>query len=106
MVLTIVGLRWPVALDPWLLAVLPVPVVIEWWCEQLGLARYSPTRQVPLTLIAAPAVGVGLARYLESPGDALFWAVVAAYAVICLIPVAIGHSRRADRQSSEHRHLT
>jgi len=95
--LALAGLRWPVGLDPWLVVLLPVPVVIEWWCEQLGLARYSPRRQVPLTLLAAPAVGVGLARYLESPGDVLFWAVVAAYAVICLVPVAAGRSRRADR---------
>lgn len=96
-VLALAGVRWPIELDPWLVALLPVPVVIEWWCEQLGLVRYSAGRQVPLTLLAAPAVGVGLARYLESPGDVLFWAAVVGYAVICLIPVVVGRSRRADR---------
>jgi hypothetical protein len=94
MALTLAGVRWPVELDPWLLFLLPVPVVIEWWGEQLRLIRYSAARQVPLTLLCAPAVGVGLARYLESPGDGLFWAVVGSYAVICLAPVLIGHARR------------
>jgi hypothetical protein len=87
MAAALAGLPWPDRLDPWLLALLPVPVVAEWWLEQLGAVRYSPTRQVVLSLVCAPAVGVGLARYLVDPGDALFWTVVAAYAVVCLAPV-------------------
>lgn len=94
MAFALAGIRWPIALDPWLLALLPVPVVVEWWGEHLRLVRYSPTRQVALTLLAAPAVGVGLARYLESPGDRLFWAVVAVYAVVCLIPFLVGPKLR------------
>jgi hypothetical protein len=94
-VLALAGVRWPDRLDPWLVALLPVPVAVEWWVEQLGRARYSPTRQVLLSLLAAPAVGVGLARYLRSPGDPLFWAVVATYAVICVVPVVV--SRRLAR---------
>ena len=97
MLLTLAGLRWPDALDPWLVALLPVPVVIEWWGEHLGLIRYSAARQVPLTLLAAPAVGVGLARYLEHPGDRLFWGVVASYAVLCLVPFLIGPRHTRDR---------
>ena len=97
MLLTLAGLRWPDALDPWLVALLPVPVVIEWWGEHLGLIRYSATRQIPLTLLAAPAVGVGLARYLEHPGDRLFWGVVATYAVLCLVPFLIGPRLARDR---------
>ncbi len=93
-VLTLAGIRWPAAADPLLLVLLPVPVVVEWWCEQLGLVRYAPVRQVLLSLVAAPAVGVGLARYLESPGDRLFWTVVAVYAVVCAVPVAIRWGRR------------
>jgi hypothetical protein len=100
-VLALAGLRWPGALDPWLLALLPVPVVTEWWLEHLTALRYSAGRQVALTVLAAPAVGIGLARYLESPGDTLFWAVVAAYAVICLIPVLVqGRRRRPARPHS------
>ncbi len=94
MAFALAGIRWPIALDPWLLALLPMPVVVEWWGEHLRLVRYSPTRQVALTLLAAPAVGVGLARYLESPGDRLFWAVVAVYAVVCLIPFLVGPKLR------------
>jgi len=93
--LTLAGVRWPVGLDPWFLALLPVPVVVEWWAEHLGGIRYSSTRQVALTVLAAPAVGVGLARYLESPGDGLFWVVVATYAVICIVPVLIQGRRRS-----------
>ncbi|MFZ4519413.1 MAG: hypothetical protein ACOYOP_13555 [Microthrixaceae bacterium] len=93
------GLRWPTALDPWLLVLLPVPVVVEWWAEHLGLARYSAPRQVVLSLLAAPAVGVGLARYLERPGDPLFWGVVAAYAVLCAVPVVLGHRRARARRT-------
>jgi len=94
-VLTLAGVRWPLGLDPWLLFLLPVPVVADWWAEHLELVEYSATRQVALTLVAAPAVGVGLARYLESPGDTLFWSVVAVYAVVCLVPVLIRSRRRS-----------
>lgn len=94
MIAALAGARWPDAADPVLLAVLPIPVVVEWWLEQLDVVRYSPVRQVLLSLLAAPAVGVGLARYLESPGDALFWTVVVVYAVVCAAPVAIRWRRR------------
>ena len=97
--LAVAGVPRPVGLDPWLLVLLPVPVVAEWWCEQLGLVRYSARRQVPLTLLAAVAVGVGLGRYLESPGDRLFWSVVAGYAVVCVAPVVIAGRRRAQNGS-------
>jgi hypothetical protein len=95
-VLALAGVRWGSALDPWLLFLLPVPVVVEWWAEHLDVVRYSATRQTVLTVLCAPAVGVGLARYLESPGDPLFWGVVATYAVVCIIPVVIqGRRTRA-----------
>lgn len=92
-VAALAGLRWPASLDPWLLVLLPVPVVAEWWAEHLGRVAYSGRRQVALTLLAAPAVGVGLARYLEHPGDPLFWGVVAAYAVLCAAPLLLTPSR-------------
>jgi hypothetical protein len=93
-VAALAGLRWPGGLDPWLLVLLPLPVVAEWWLEQLGRVRYSPTRQVALPRVCAPAVGVGLARYLEHPGDLLLWGVVAAYAVVCALPVLLARSGR------------
>ncbi len=102
--LALAGIRWPVQLDAWLLWLLPVPVVLEWWLEHLGWASYSAARNVALTLICAPAVGVGLARYLEDPGDGLFWWVVATYAVVCLLPVLLGARggrHGADRHPQE-----
>ncbi len=93
MVLTLSGIRWPIGLDPWLVALLPLPVVVEWWGEQLGLIAYSATRQVLLTLLCAPAVGVGLARYLESPGDLVFWAIAGTYSLVCLLGLFVTRSR-------------
>lgn len=87
---TLAGMRWPRAADPWLLWLLPVPVVTEWALEQLGLIGYSARRNTTLTLLCAPAVGVGLARYMTSSGDTLFWSVVACYAAICIIAVMLG----------------
>ena len=108
MVLTLAGIRWPVSLDPWLIALLPLPVVVEFWLEQLGRIRYSSTRQVLLSLLCAPAVGVGLARYLESPGDTVFWAIAGAYAVICLIPLLLARSLprpATDEAATESEHV-
>lgn len=100
---TLAGLRWPETSDAWLLWLLPVPVVTEWSLEHLGLVRYSAIRNTTLTLICAPAVGVGLARYMTSPGDTLFWSVVVAYAVICIIPVVLGSkiNQRSPRSRTD-----
>jgi len=93
--LALAGVRWPESLDTWLLWLLPVPVVVEWWVEHHDLARYSAWRNVAFSLLCAPAVGVGLARYMRDPGDGLFWWVVGVYALVCLAPVVIGHRRRS-----------
>jgi hypothetical protein len=102
MVLSLAGLHWSAAADPWLLWLLPVPVVAEWWAEHLGLADYSPRRQVALSVLAAPAVGRGLGRYLRHPGDHLFWAVVAVYAVVCLVPLFLPRIGGAAEVPSDH----
>lgn len=101
MFLALAGARWPAGLDPWLLWLLPVPVVAEWWLEHLGSIRYSMWRSTAFTLLCAPAVGVGLARYMRHPGDALFWAVVFTYGVICLTPMLISRRHRRERTRSE-----
>src|ERR1700759_2440843 len=40
-ILSLAGLHWPVAADPWILWLTAVPVVIEWWAEHRGWAEYS-----------------------------------------------------------------
>jgi uncharacterized membrane protein len=75
---------WPASLDVLVLLLLPLPAVVEWWLEHLGRVRYSPRRQVAVTVLLAVALGRGFARYLEDPGDRLFWGVVVVYGGSCL----------------------
>ncbi|HEY5155240.1 MAG TPA: hypothetical protein VIJ47_10935 [Acidimicrobiales bacterium] len=94
MVLTLGGARWPADLDAVLLVVLPLPSVVEFVAEHLGVIRYQPTRQVVLTVPLAVALGVGFGRYLRHPSDPLFWAIVVGYGGVCLAAVVIGARRR------------
>jgi hypothetical protein len=79
------GWHWPASWDPLLLFVLPLPVTLELVLERLGRARYRPLRQMALTLLAAPALGRGLARYLARPGDPYFWSMVLLFGGACLL---------------------
>ena len=55
--------HWPEAWDRTLLYLLPLPVTLEFVIERFGGIRYQAGRQIALTLLAAPALGRGLARY-------------------------------------------
>jgi hypothetical protein len=77
------------------LALLSLPAVVELVLEQLGVLRYSPRRQVGVTLALAVGLGAGLAAYLDDQLDAAFWAVVIAYSAICLGAVIVGRRRVA-----------
>ncbi len=103
MFLALGGISWPDSLDPWLLWLLPVPVVLEWYLEHLGVVRYSSGRNVAFSVLCAPAVGVGLARYMRHPSDLLFWSVVATYGIICLAPVLISRRRRRSTKPADPR---
>lgn len=82
------------------LVLLPVPAVVEFVAEHVGRLRYAPRRQVAVTVPLAVALGTGFARYLERPGDPLFWAVVAGYGGLCLV-VAVWSWRRAAARSGD-----
>lgn len=99
MLLALGGVRPPGWGEVAVLVLLPVPAVVEFVAEHLGGLRYSPRRQVAVTVPLAVALGTGFARYLERPGDLLFWAVVAGYGGLCL-GVALWSGRRAGARSA------
>jgi hypothetical protein len=71
------------AVDVLIVAGLPLPGVVEFVAEHLGALRYSPRRQVVLTVPLAIGLGRGLGRYLVDRTDPLFWSVVVVYGVVC-----------------------
>ena len=84
------AVRWPRPLDPWLLILLPLPGVIEFVAEHVGLVGYHPWLQVALAVPMGVALGVGFDRYLHHPADLLFWGVVVVYGGICLAAALLG----------------
>jgi hypothetical protein len=93
--LSLAGLHWPAAWDGTLLYLLPLPVTLEFLFERLGSLRYRPGRQLALTVLAAPALGRGFARYLHHPGDRLFLNMVLLLGGAGLFALLAG--RRAHR---------
>jgi len=86
------------------LAVLSLPAVVELVLEQLGVLRYSPRRQVAVTLSLAIGLGAGLAAYLDDQLDAAFWAIVILYATVCLGAVIVGRMRTPPEPTGRERH--
>ena len=103
MFLTLGSFGWPERLDPVLLLLLPVPVAMEYIAEQLGAVRYHARRQVLLTMIAAPALGTGLARHIVSPFETWFVVMVGVHGGACGVAHLIASSRteRAERHSRD-----
>jgi hypothetical protein len=85
---------WPGDLDGLLLIALPIPAVLEFVLEHLGLARYRPRRQIAFTVLLAIALGRGFAIYVEDPTSRLFWGIVLVYGGVC-VAAAFWGSRRA-----------
>lgn len=92
--LALLGVAWPARWDPTLLYLLPLPVTLEFVLERFGSLRYRPARQLALTLLAAPALGRGFARYLLNPGDRLFWGMVALFGGASLLALLATRPRR------------
>jgi hypothetical protein len=95
---SLAGVHWPAAWDKALLYLLPLPVTLEFLIERFGGVRYHAGRQMLLTLLAAPALGRGFARYLVNPGDKLFWSMVLLFGGSSLF--ALLASRHIKRTSS------
>ncbi len=87
------GLHWPEAWDRTLLYLLPLPVTLEFVTERFGGVRYRAGRQIALTLLAAPALGRGLARYFVHPTDRLFWGMVLLFGGSALFALVASRAR-------------
>ena len=101
MFLALGSVGWPQRLDPLLLLILPVPVAMEYIAEQLGAVRYDARRQLLLTMVAAPALGTGLARHITSPFATWFVVMVALHGGACGAAYFVSSSRkdRAEQRS-------
>lgn len=87
------GLHWPETWDRTLLYLLPLPVTLEFVIERFGGVRYRAGRQIALTLLAAPALGRGLARYFAHPTDRLFWGMVVLFGGSALFALVASRAR-------------
>lgn len=93
-VVVTIGDWWDGAWDPWVLWLFPLPGVVEFVLDNLGVVSYRPKRQVTLSAMGAVAAGVGYVRYLGDFTDPLVWSVVAVYTAACLSAAVIGGVRR------------
>ena len=89
-----IGSWWPHGVDAWVLWLFPLPGVIEFVADNLGVIRYSRVRQMILSGAGAIAAGVGYTRYLDHSTDHLVWSVVAAYTAACLAAAITAGLRR------------
>lgn len=94
---SLVGAHWPEPWDRVLLYLLPLPVTLEFIVERVGGVRYHAGRQIALTLLAAPAFGRGLARYVAHPGDRLFWGMVVLFGGSSLIALVLAGGRQPNQ---------
>jgi hypothetical protein len=94
MVWSLVG-PWPGDWDGAVLVLLPLPAVIEFVLEHVGVIRYQPVRQVLVTVPLAVALGRGFALYVDDPGSRLFWGAVLVYGGVCVAAAVWSVRRRA-----------
>jgi hypothetical protein len=87
------GSWWPEGLNAWVLWLLPLPGVVEFVLDNLGLVTYSPSRQMWLSAPGAIAAGVGYSMYLDDTFQSTVWAVVAVYTTVCVLGVIVGKLR-------------
>lgn len=102
---SLVGGHWPTRFDAVVLFVLPLPVVVDFVGEQVGLLRYSARRQVATTVLAAVALGRAFDRYLRHQGDGTFWPMVLVYGGLCAFTVVCRHFRDARIARLHHQRM-
>lgn len=102
MLVALGSISWPKSLDPVLLLILPVPAAIEYIAEQLRAVSYNARRQVLLTMLAAPALGTGLARHIVSPFETWFVVMVGLHGGACGVAHVIASSRRERAEQRSH----
>jgi hypothetical protein len=103
MALGFAGIHWPTSFDPVLLWLLPAPAVLDFVAEHVVASLYSPIRQKILSGLAAVGFGRGLTRYLQHPGDKLFWTVAITYSLL-MAASAIGrhlYDQRGARRAAD-----
>ena len=77
-----------------LMWLLPIPAVVDWTLEHLGLVAWSPRRQVAVTLVAAPALGIALAAHADRPFTHTAVIPMAFWTLVCLTAAMAGAERR------------
>lgn len=90
------GLRWPTSWDVWIYWLLPLPGVIEFCLDTLGVIDHRPWRQAIVSAMLAVAYGNILWRYSHAPADPLVWTVVLTQTGVCGIAALVGLAVRRD----------
>lgn len=94
----------PLSLSVLLMWLLPVPMVAEWIAEHLAGVPYSPTRQVVVTAIGAPALGIALAVHALDPFALAALLPVLTWSAVALLSALWGQRRSGSTTDWEARH--
>lgn len=92
--LSVFGVHWPAGWDAALGWGLPLLAVVDFALENLGRVDYSVRRQAWFSLLAGVAFGRGTGRYVEHPGDRLFWSVALTYGTVMAVSAVWPRMRR------------
>ena len=84
-----------------LLWLLPLPAALEYSGEAFGRLRYSPGRQVFVTVLQAIGGGAGFAWELIDPESVSFWRAVVLYGFAAVTVTALGWRSQSTRRADE-----
>ncbi len=102
----VLALDPPAALLVTAMWVLPVPVVLDWAGEHMGLLAYSPRRQVLVTVVGAPALGIAFAIHAVAPLSSSAVVPMIFWATTCAVVAGLAWYRNAPAEDAgwEARH--